>query len=589
MLSPKTDVKEDTGILTKLISCLAHPYLDLPHKLCNIEFNQPVLSKMFFLMDSNKILSGVLSFKNSQEFPMKNKILSKVINRSSAFRDSYGYGLNLKQELLDIIAKFNERSIKSVLIKSLTTLPLDSDNVDILLMEKDLPASCKVLRDSGFVRQNWYREPYKWLFGKVNETNSYIEIHLHTAIAWDGIGFVCVKDLWKKYREKKIDGVIVGFPSPEHHLLTTIAHAFTENREFRLGDLVHLIQDIQNSNVDWDYVINWTIQNRWFDSLYGLLRLANHIHTVIFGDKLIPENTYELFAKEGKIGRSNLAKKLVEKFDEKPFLPVKIPTTTVALQTGKKILTAPRISFSKRTKMISYLFNSFVKRRIPIYKKHPGFLVCFIGQDGTGKTTHAKYVWKELKQIDKKTKVKYLWSRGFGYSFQPFLLVIRRLLLGSRSPRMHNTSYISRRASLLKREPMKSVWAYLMIIDHLLHLARAWLALSTGYIVICDRWINDTLIDVKRDLDKPLNKFLEGKLEHLVPKPKMTFIMDTETSELANRRPEINHNLIGYKRASYLNYSNRKCFKVINTNDDLERNRQIILSTIIKGFFSQFK
>lgn len=576
-------------MLTKLISFLAHPYLDLPHKLCNIEFNQPVLSKMFFIMDSNKVLFRVLNFKNSQEFPMKNKILSKVINRSSAFRDYYRYVLNLKQELLDLIAKFSERSIKSVLIKSLTTLPLDSDNVDILLMENDLPASFKVLRDSGFVRQSWYHEPYKWLFGKVNETNDYMEIHLHTAIAWDGIRFVDVKDLWEKYREKEIDGVMVGFPSPEHHLLTTISHAFTENREFRLGDLVHIIQDIQDNNVDWDYVINWTIQDRWFDSFYGLLRLADHMHTVIFGDKLIPEKTYELFAKEGKIDRSDLAKKLVEQFDEKPFLPMKIPTTTVALQTGKKILTAPRISFLKKTKMVSYLFNSFVKRRIPIYKKHPVFLVCFIGQDGTGKTTHAKYVWKELEQIDKKTKVKYMWSRGFGYSFQPFLLVIRRLLLGSRSPRMHYGSYVSRRASLLKREPMKSMWAYIMIIDHLLHLARVRLALCLGYIVICDRWINDTLIDVKCDLGKPLDKFLEGKLERLVPKPKMTFIMDTETSELAKRRPEINHNLIEYKRASYLNYSNRECFKVINTNDDLERNRQMILSTIIKGFFSQFK
>lgn len=173
-------------------------------------------------------------------------------------------------------------------------------------------------------------------------------IHLHTAIAWGGIKFVDVKDLWKKYREKEIDGVTVGFPSTEHHLLTTIAHAFSENLEFRLGDLAYIIQDIQDNNIDWNYIFNWTIHDRWSDSFYGLLRLADHIYTVTFGDKLIPEKTYELFAKEVKMNRNDLAEKLVDQFDKKPFLPMTIPITTVALQTGKKILTAPSITFLEK-------------------------------------------------------------------------------------------------------------------------------------------------------------------------------------------------------------------------------------------------
>lgn len=588
MFGPKTVVKGETRMLTKLTSYLAHPYLDLPQKLCNMEFNEQLLSKMFFLLESNKVLLRVLSFKNSQEFPMKSEFLSKVVDRSSAFRDSYEYELNLKRDLLDIIAKFNEQSIKSIVIKSLNSLPLDSDNFDILVMKKNLSASFKVLRELDFVRTNWYHEPYKYLFEKtcMHAPKKLCTIHLHTAIAWGGIKFVDVKDLWKKYREKEIDGVTVGFPSTEHHLLTTIAHAFSENLEFRLGDLAYIIQDIQDNNIDWNYIFNWAIHDRWSDSFYGLLRLADHIYTLTFGDKLILEKTYELFAKEVKMNRNDLAEKLVDQFDKKPFLPMTIPITTVALQTGKKILTAPSITFLEKTKIISYLLNNFVKRTIPICKKHPVFLVCFIGQDGTGKTTHAKYVWKELKQIDKKIKVKYLWSRGFGYFFQPFLLVIRQLLLGSRSPKTQNR-YISMRASLLKTEPMKSLWAYIMIIDHLLHLARVRLALSLGYIVICDRWINDTLIDVKCDLGKALNKFLEEKLERLVPKPEMTFVMDTETSELAKRRPEINPNLLEYKRYSYLKTSKRKGFKVIRTHEDLQRNRQTILSTVIESFFSQ--
>ena len=572
-------------MLTELISYLTHPYLDIPQELCNIELNQQELSKIFALLESNKVLLRVLSSRNSKK-SLKRKVLLKFVNSSSAFRESQKYGLNLKGELLDIIKKLNEQSIRNVLIKSLNTLPLDSDNFDILVTEKDLSASFKVLRDSGFVRISWYHEPYKWLFRKVKENKSRIAVHLHTAIAWDGIRFVDVKDLWKNYRKKEIDGVLVSFPSPEHHLLTTIAHAFFENREFRLGDLTYLIQDIQGNDIDWNYILNWVTYDGWLDSFCGLLSLADHIHTVIFKRRLIPEKTYKILAKESKMNKSELGEKLVDQFDKKPSLPMKISTTTAALKLGKKILKTPRISFLEKAKTASCLLSSIIKRRIPIYRKHPCFLVCFTGQDGTGKTTHAKYVWKELKQISKKIKAKYVWSRGFGYSFQPFLLIVKLLLLGSGSPKINQSGYVRRRKSLLKMEPMRSLWAYIMITDHLLHLARVRLALSLGYIVVCDRWIMDTLIDVKCDLGKPISKFLEARVEDLVPKPEMTFIMDTETSELARRRPELNNNSLEYKRYCYLKQSHRKGFKVINTNDDIEKNKKIIFSTMVESFFS---
>lgn len=576
-------------MLTKLTAYLAHPYFDIPQKLSSIEFNEQVSAKIFSLLESNKVLSSVLSFRNSTEFPMKNKVLSKLLDSSCAFADSSTYMLNLRSEFLDIMAKFNEHSIRTVLIKSLNTLPLDSDNFDILIMKKDLSASVKVLKNSGFVQINWYREPYKWLFRKVKKDESLMAVHLHTAIAWDGIEFVDVEDLWKKYQEKEIDGVIMGFPSPEHHLLITTAHAFFENREFRLGDLEYLIQDVQGNNIDWEYISNYTIHDGWSDPFYGLLSLASHAHMVIFGDKLIHEKAYKFLPKGGKMNGCDLAEKLVDEFNEKQFLPMKIATTAVALQLAKKILRTPRISLLKKAKMTSCLFNNAIKRRLPIYKKHPVFLTCFIGQDGTGKTTHAKYAIEELKQMSKIIKVKYIWSRGFGYSFQPFLLVVRRLLLGSKSPEIAQSSYFNRRANLLKREPMKSLWAYIMIIDHLLHLLKVWLALSLGYMVICDRSIIDTLIDVKCNLGKPINKFLERQIERLTPKPEIAFIMDTETSELVKRRPDIDSKLITCKRLSYLKYLHRKGFIVVNTSDDLERNRKEIFLTLLKNFFSQFR
>jgi thymidylate kinase len=312
-----------------------------------------------------------------------------------------------------------------------------------------------------------------------------------------------------------------------------------------------------------------------------------------FGNALIQTMSYELL-KEDKWNGSQFAEKSIDQFNEKTFLPIAVPTIAVAMALAKKILTDSRTSFSRRIKLMLNLLSRIAKRRIPIFRRHPVYLVCFVGQDGTGKTEHARYTLKQLRQMSKKIKTKYIWSRGFGYSFQPFLLVMRWLLVGRKTPkssigRSIESRYIARKARLLKEEPMKTIWAYVMITDHLLSLVRAKVALYLGYVVICDRWIIDTLIDVRCDLGKRLNRFLEERIESLAPKPGMTFIMDVETDELLKRRPEMDQNLLECKRSSYLKYQDRKNFYRINTNDDFETNRKKILTAIMKGFFSQFE
>jgi len=577
----------EDNLLTRLTGYLAHPSLDLPHNLYADGVNEQTLLKTFFLLRANKVLFRVLNSGGSHGFLEKSKAVAELVRESVLFEDSYDYMRSQKRELLDVVAKFNEKSVDSVFIKSLNDLPLDSDNFDILVRKEDLPVLFKVLKDCGFVEVTWVREPYKWLFRRVEGAKGYTAIHLHTAVAWGGIEFVDVKDLWKKHRKKEVEGVTLGLPSPEHHLLTTVAHAFFENRQFSLGDLAYLIEDMKDGSVDWEYVANWTVRNRWFDSFSGMMRLADYVHEELFESPLIPVDTRELIARKTESDGRDLAERLIAQFDERRFLPVKVSTTIVGFRYVRKVLTDADLSFSDKSAMILHLFDGFVKKRIPLFKRHPAFLVCFVGRDGTGKTTHAKYVWKEVTQVSKTIRVKYVWSRGFGHFLHPFLVVVRRLLLDSGAPKISQRSNASRRASVLKREPMKSLWAYVMITDHLLHLARVRLALGLGYLVICDRWIIDTIVDVKCDLGKTLGRFLEAIIEGLAPNPDFTFIMDTETSRLIERRLNVDNDLLEHKRQSYLEYSRRKNSKVINTNEALEENRKKIASVVVRNFLSK--
>jgi len=553
--------------------------------MTKLQFNSEEEHQIFDLLKTNKILLRSVNYADCKKFLIKSNIMSRLVNRSDVFKDSYNHAPNLKQELLNIIAEFNERSIDTIFIKSLNTLPLDSDNFDIMVKERDLAASIKVLKEAGFVELAWIREPYKWLFRYVRDGKDYLAVHLHTAVAWQGIKFVDVRDLWKEHRKLQIDGVAVGVPSQEIHLLITLAHAFFENRQFKLSDLTYIVEDIYSKELDWDYVTSWIFNDCWFDSFHGMLLLTDHVYRTLFGDGLIPEMAYRKLSGANR-RNSRLPKKLIKQYDEKLSLPVSIPIITVASHHVRKIVTDPRTPSLKKIGTILSISKDFLGRRMPIRRDRPAFLVCFVGQDGTGKTIHARYIWDELKQ--RGIKVKYIWSRGTGFFLGPLLNLFRFALLNGEMLKEH-TNGNRDIETLLGKEPLKSMWAYVRLADHLAKSLKVKLALAFGNMVICDRYIFDTFVDAKCNWGKNFSEALKRTVERLAPKPKIIFMMDTEPGELAKRRPNMNLELVERKRSAYFEYLYTKDgIRIIDTCDDLQRNREKILSNTLQTFYRYY-
>jgi len=397
--------------------------------------------------------------------------------------------------------------------------------------------------------------------------------------------------LWKKHQRLEIDGVAVGTPSPENHLLITLAHAFFENHQFSLNDLAYIIEDIYSVELDWDYVTGWIVNNRWFDSFYGMLLLADHVYRALFGDELIQEMTSRklIGASKSTRTRTRLPEKLIMQFDERPYLPVRIPITTVVSGYVRKIVTDPSIPFLKKIGMIFFISKRFLERRMPIRRNRPAFPVCFVGQDGTGKTIHARYIWKELEK--RGISVKYVWSRGTGFArARPMLNLLRSALLNGEMSKDNKNGNRDMRETLLMKEPLKSIWAYILLANHLAQLMRVKLALATGSMVVCDRYIFDTLIDLECDLGKSWEGTLGRTAERLAPKPEVIFMMDTEPRELVKRRPSTKLDLVERKRCAYLNYLRTKDgLSIIDTCDDLQRNREKILLTTLQTFFGYWE
>ena len=83
---------------------------------------------------------------------------------------------------------------------------------------------------------------------------------------------------------------------------------------------------------------------------------------------------------------------------------------------------------------------------------------------------------------------------------------------------------------ILRKEPLKSIWAFVRLVDHLAKSMKVKLALAFGNMVICDRYIFDTFVDAGCNWNKNFSETSKRIVERLVPKPGW-FIENGQTSD----------------------------------------------------------
>jgi len=570
--------------LCVLAAFLAHPRLNISKE--TLPLKQHEIDAIYSFLRDNKVILQTLDYSlvSKSYSPEKKRLVRELVERHGSFAETHELALVLKQEILKIMKPLIDNGVEVIFIKSLAKIPLDSDNFDILVKKQYVQKAKKILEDLGFTELRKLREyewggpPHKFLYRKLYK-GIVMSIHLHTQVAWEGVKFVDEKELWNTICEAKIDGVQLGFPSPENHLLITVAHAFFENKCLKLSDLMFMVEDFEyGCGIDWNYIADCTINGGWFEPFYTILRLANHIHKFLFERKLINEDIFGKLAQKGHLSRTpSLEKQLIDLFSKKPTLPVKIPNSRIIIAFIKKVFSTPNFSFIDKSKKIFSTSRSYVKRRL---KWGMPSLVCFSGQDGTGKTKHSKSLQNELAQ--RNISSNYVWSRGIGLSIEPFLRTGRLLLLGSKLSQ--SSKYLSKRKILLTKEPLKTLWTYTMLADEmLLLLIKVRIPVSLGRVVICDRYIPDVIVDAKCELGKDVGWIIEECIMKLVPKPTIHFILDAKPEEIMERKKDLNPQLVKCRRHHYLIYSRREKHALIHTDRTLEQNREEVLLLFMKA------
>ena len=203
-------------------------------------------------------------------------------------------------------------------------------------------------------------------------------------------------------------------------------------------------------------------------------------------------------------------------------------------------------------------------------------LLVFSGLDGAGKSTQIRLLIGWLENHG--NKVDYLWARG-GYtpgfeSLKRFL----RLLMRKGLPTPGKS--VSRQEKLA-RPWVAKLWLTIAILD-LMFFWGGYLRFQKmrGYVVICDRYLDDTKLDFKQNFPhvKFENMFVWHLMKWITPKPDISILLwvpvekSIERSLLKSEPFPDDPHILEWRLSSYLDEDQfpTSIFKKIECSNDVK-------------------
>lgn len=441
--------------------------------------------------------------------------------------------------------RWREKGASSICFKSAgiaPSFPYTSENFDILFQPKDEPLVKEALDELGYVLLANCDEPQKWLYRLFEAGRSLCAIHVHTRVGW-GQGFMFEPEIWRR-RRPSTDDPTTFVPGPEDVLLVNTAHAFFENKEFGLHDLMKVRQAISDG-VDWRYVERVARERGWLGACNFSLAMMGALEQRLFDEPLIPMKRFS---------KAILANSMKTQIECAQTLPLEMPFGT-SWKLVKQLFLA-KIARDKHEPLtfkpaLLVLTLARAARSQTGVRPQNSALFAFSGVDGSGKTRQAQSLrdvielselrgqvtWARLGATPRMRKLSRLWSREHQgqQALKPFSK-------DEEGKDLHESirDFLDKpgQPSTSRSDSLPGmVWAALAGADFALWLLQIRWKLMRGEIVIADRYLCDLDVELTEKLPSR-KRFRESMLfgmSRLAPRPLFGFLFDIDADEAAGR------------------------------------------------------
>ncbi len=205
-------------------------------------------------------------------------------------------------------------------------------------------------------------------------------------------------------------------------------------------------------------------------------------------------------------------------------------------------------------------------------------LVCFAGVDGSGKTTHALELSRELA------------ARGVAYEYIHLQSVFLRFLIKAggkirvKDDMRIRAGRASARQSIgtrMSKSMKRKTLCLLLVIDNLLFY-RHKVEVGDTRILICDRYFYDSIAS-HGSVDQKAIETLNHIYRFFLPQPDVIFFLDVESEIAHKRRPEERLADLDRKRGVYLKLWSALPSRVVrvDTSGPFERSFDTVLSRVL--------
>lgn len=211
-------------------------------------------------------------------------------------------------------------------------------------------------------------------------------------------------------------------------------------------------------------------------------------------------------------------------------------------------------------------------------------LICFTGMDGSGKTTLAKFLVKEMKK--RGLKCNYVYGRYKPVLSRPALAFGKFMFLRGRDIKEYEDYSSAKRGAVRRHLLWTSMYQKILLFDYSLQLfAKIILPKMLGRTVICDRYVYDTVMnDIPRADDdfEHLERLIETCFR-IAPEPDMVFLIDLP-EEIAFQRkddtPSISY--LKERRNVYLDIGKEYDMRILDGSKDLTELKEHVRNEVFE-------